>query len=213
MGESTARFSFTKNGCNQNFSATWTPSSNATSYSMGLSKTKYADPGPLADTSSGSYRFNAVKPGKWYLNVKAGNSCGWGQIYTWDVDVPYPQPSLSVTEEVVTEEERKLVYSSDCANSVKIFPSVGAVVAPAGTVKIYPKAPTVYKVTAKYGDQETSRSITIQYPFPTPTPTPAPTITTAVLITQDDLKIEQISSNNNGNLWGFFKNKIWELIQ
>jgi len=169
---STANWIFTKNGCNQDVTISWTAGGRETQYSVGFSKLAGADPGPKADTSARNWTFKNIKPGKWYFNVKPGNSCGWGSVYYWDVDVPQVEPQASLREEIIDEETRKLHYSVECASLAEITPSVGKVSLTNSFVTVKPKGNTVYYLTATQGNKKTSKSVSIKYPLPTPTPSP-----------------------------------------
>lgn len=57
-------------------------------YSITLSKTAGANPGPLPDTTKSEYTFNDIKPGRWYINVKEVMNGQWSQVSYWEVDVP-----------------------------------------------------------------------------------------------------------------------------
>lgn len=56
-------------------------------YSVSISKVPGEDPGPLIDTYKSVWRFNHVKAGKWYLNLKSKN-VNWSQIAYWTIELP-----------------------------------------------------------------------------------------------------------------------------
>lgn len=68
-------------------------------WSIGLSKVAGADPGPLTDTTTSDFKFENVKPGKYYINIKEGMPNGyWSNVAYWTVEVPTwykPIPSSS----------------------------------------------------------------------------------------------------------------------
>lgn len=88
-----------QNWCNHDISMTWDGATGATGYSVGISKTAGADPGPIADTTNSYYTFENITPGKWYVNVKSISST-WGtsanQVVYWEVNLPKIEPSLTV---------------------------------------------------------------------------------------------------------------------
>jgi hypothetical protein len=74
----------------------WDKPANATRYSIAASKYAGADPGPRSDTSTTSYTFTNLAPGKWYVNIKAGNFERWASNITyWTIDLPKPKPYLN----------------------------------------------------------------------------------------------------------------------
>jgi hypothetical protein len=87
---------------------------NPTSYSVQLSKTAGADPGPKSDYSSPMFTFTDVTPGRWYVNVKKAVNGYWSSVYYYTVDVPtmadylaaHPtsEPTPSVTFEPTTDQ-------------------------------------------------------------------------------------------------------------
>jgi len=165
-------WTFTQNGCNQDVNFTWDKGTNDDFYSLVISKYKAGDPGPLSDTSSRSFAFKNIKPGTWYINLKPGRSCGWGDIVYWELTVPDVAPKVSFSETVITENERSLHYSVECATKAEISPSVGAVKLGSSFVTVYPKTDTVYTLTATNGSETTSRTLTADYPLVKPTTMP-----------------------------------------
>ncbi len=83
------------NWCNYDVTIDWSGATNATGFSVGISKSAGADPGPLADTTSNSYTFTNITPGTWYVNVKALNSGTPANLITyWTVTLPKTEPRL-----------------------------------------------------------------------------------------------------------------------
>jgi len=132
-------WTFTKNGCNQNVTITWDKGVADETYSIGISKTAGADPGPKPDTDNRSWTFYDIKPGKWYINIKAGQTCGWGDVYYWRVDVPSVEPTLNIYEDIISETNRELHINSQCASSVTISPSAGYIKPGNSILKLLPK--------------------------------------------------------------------------
>lgn len=161
-------WTFVKNGCNQDVYFTWDKGSNDDFYSVAISKTRGADPGPKADTSTASYTFRDIKPGKWYINVKPGRSCGWGGVYNWTVTIPEVKPEIYFNESIISESERALNYSASCAQKVEIDQGIGKVNKTTGTFVIHPTDNTLYTLTATNGSVVSSSSIAVEYPLPKP---------------------------------------------
>lgn len=107
-----------KNWCNQDVLFTWDKGVNADRYSIAASKTAGADPGPLSDTTTTSYTISNLTPGKWYVNVKGGNSERWGSVKYWTIDVPKPTPSLGGS--IQTKDGKQyLHYQISCLAEVR----------------------------------------------------------------------------------------------
>lgn len=86
----------TDNWCNYDVIANWDKVSDATGYSVSLTKTAGGNPGNISDTSGTNFTFKNYEAGTWYLNIKAGNSHGWGSIVYWTVILPKMTPVFSV---------------------------------------------------------------------------------------------------------------------
>lgn len=159
---------FKGNGCNQDVIFNWDKGYLDSSYSIKLSRVAGADPGPLADTKENTYTFKNVVGGTWYVNLKAGNSCGWSDIYYWKINVPETKYPIieSFREETISERMREITYSIPCADKVEITPEIGLVKIPKGSIYIYPNKNTTYTLTATYKKQTSSRNIFVRYPLP-----------------------------------------------
>lgn len=161
-------WTFENNGCNQDIHLTWDKGTNDDFYSIALSKTPGTNPGPLFDTRETMYTFTNINPGKYYINIKAGQSCGWGNIYYWTINVPDVKPSASLTEEVISEEKRILNYTTKCAKKVEISPSLGKITnLNYGSFTIHPTQNISYELVAKNGTQQTSQTVLVKYPLQT----------------------------------------------
>lgn len=57
-------------------------------YSVSISKYPGSNPGPLVDTNKSVYRFNHIKSGTWYLNLKSRYLNSWSQIMYWPIILP-----------------------------------------------------------------------------------------------------------------------------
>lgn len=66
----------------------WTDVLNSQGYSVSISKFPGSNPGPIIDTFNSVWRFNHLKTGKWYLNLKSKDSYFWSQVVSWPVDLP-----------------------------------------------------------------------------------------------------------------------------
>jgi hypothetical protein len=68
-------------------------------WSVGISKTKGADPGPLTDTTISKFTFRDIKSGTWYINIKEGMPNGyWSNVSYWTVIVPsWTEPTPTPT--------------------------------------------------------------------------------------------------------------------
>jgi len=84
------------NWCNYDVIANWDSISDATGYSVSLTKTAGGNPGNISDTSTNSYTFKNFEAGTWYLNVKTGNSYGWSDVVYWTVTLPKMEPVFEV---------------------------------------------------------------------------------------------------------------------
>jgi hypothetical protein len=97
---------------------TWEKPVLATKYSLATSKFAGADPGPLADTTTSSYTFRNLTPGKWYVNLKSGNTYGWSRVSYWTVD--FPEPPSSLNAELITQDDSiYLRYDISCLDKVE----------------------------------------------------------------------------------------------
>lgn len=176
LGDS-GEWTFTQNGCNQDITITWDKGVNDEAYSIGISKTPGADPGPKADTTYRTWTFKDVKPGTWYINAKAGaTNCVTSDIRYWKVEVPAVKPSLDVREEVISEKERRLLIDSECATSVSSDKPLKNLRPGFASTTIYPTKDTTYTIYAKSGKEITFRTVEVKYPLPTPTPYPSPLV-------------------------------------
>lgn len=158
-------WTFTSNGCNQDINFSWDKGNNDEFYSLAISKVRGADPGPKADTTTTNFTFKNVKPGKWYINVKPGRSCGWGSTYNWTVDVPDVKPQISFYESVISDSERKLNYSVSCAQKVEINNKIGVLKNKSGAVTIHPTTDISYTLSAINNKTSDSASVFIKYPL------------------------------------------------
>lgn len=87
-------------------------------FSVGLSKTQFADPGPLADTDIPEYFIDDVRPGVWHFNIKEWYDNRWTRVASWEIevqncgDITYAQykRNLEIEErkKAMAEEENKL---------------------------------------------------------------------------------------------------------
>jgi hypothetical protein len=59
-----------------------------TQYSIALSKSAGADPGPKTDTLKSEYSFYDLVPGTWYVNVKEDVNGYWSQVTYWKIEIP-----------------------------------------------------------------------------------------------------------------------------
>jgi hypothetical protein len=65
-------------------------------YSVFLTKYPGLDPGSLIDTHKSVWRFNNLKSGIWYANLKSFNGYSWSQIVYWTINLPNKkQPTLN----------------------------------------------------------------------------------------------------------------------
>ena len=161
-----ANWNFSTNGCNQDITISWDKGSLDDFYSIQVSKSPGADPGPISDTSTTSFTFKDVKPGKWYVNVKPGRSCGWGDIAYWTVDVPEVVPEIKFKEKIISEDERQLDYSVSCGDKIDIIPEIGSLTENSGSIVIHPKENIDYTITASNNGESQSASLSVKYPLP-----------------------------------------------
>lgn len=89
-------YTSTDNWCNYDIIANWGSVVDATGYSVSLTKTPGGNPGSISDTSGTSFTFKNFEAGTWYLNIKAGNSYGWGDTVYWKIILPKMAPVFSV---------------------------------------------------------------------------------------------------------------------
>lgn len=82
------------NWCNYDLNMTWDKPSSGDRFSIAVSKYAGADPGPLVDTASLGYNFKNLTPGRWFVNMKTGNTERWSRVSYWTVDIPQPTPSI-----------------------------------------------------------------------------------------------------------------------
>lgn len=84
------------NWCNYDVIANWDSVSDATGYSVSLTKTAGGNPGNISDTSNTSFTFENYEAGTWYLNVKSGNRYGWSDVVYWTITLPKMTPIFDV---------------------------------------------------------------------------------------------------------------------
>lgn len=71
-------------------------------FSVGLSKTAFADPGPLVDTDIPEYFFDNIYPGVWNFNAKEWYDNQWSRVTSWEIvvencgDITYAQHKLNL---------------------------------------------------------------------------------------------------------------------
>jgi hypothetical protein len=157
-----------QNWCNHDISFNWSGATLANGYSVSLSKTAGADPGPKADTTETSYQFKNVESGKWYINLKALNSINGtyaNQVTYWDVTLPKIEPNFGVS---IHNPEGFVSYKFECLSKVEgpeflmtslrehnNFPSGATDVVPFGqpqtfTIKGWDKMGKQYEKTLTY---------------------------------------------------------------
>ncbi len=66
----------------------WENIQDSLGYSVSISKYPGSNPGPLVDTYKTVSRFNHVKAGTWYLNLKSKNLNSWSQVIYWSITLP-----------------------------------------------------------------------------------------------------------------------------
>lgn len=172
---------FSTSGCNQDVTMTWNDSGSL-EYSVAISKTPGADPGPNSDTANESYTFRDITPGKWYINLKAKNSCGWGRVWYWTVDVPPISPEITTfSSQWIDTKTVKISYGAKCANNLTIS-GIGVVNQKNNSVLVYPKKDTVCKLVAngRGGTEQKEIAVVIPTPTPTVTRTQEPAVTLPV---------------------------------
>jgi len=163
-----ATWNFKANNCNQDVSFSWDKGVLDEFYSIQISKSPGADPGPRSDTSKTNFIFENIKPGKWYVNVKAGRSCGWSDVFYWTVDVSDVIPDIEFKEKVISEDERQLQYAVSCADKIEITPGIGTLKENSGSITIHPQQNSDYKLTATNKKQTNYSLLSVKYPLPAP---------------------------------------------
>jgi len=154
-------FNFTQNGCTHDVSFTWDKGVGDAYYSLAISKIKGGDPGPLSDTNTSEFVFKNVSTGTWYINVKPGNSCGWGTVSYWTVEVPDATPIINISKEKVTGNKYILKYNITCATKATITPDIGVIPTGNNMVTVEPKNDQTYTVTAVNKSKEGSADVQI----------------------------------------------------
>lgn len=180
----------TEVNCKHNISFTWDKGVGDNQYSIALSKTAGADPGPKADTTTRSKTFEGVSSGKWFINIKGGNSCGWSNTTYWEVDVPQSKVAINrffanKRADGVTE----LKFDAKCGTSYSITPEIGTLTQAQvnqGYVTVNPEKETIYTLTLSGNGQTQKSTVTVTLPKPTPIPTPVPTVEPTIY--QEDAK-------------------------
>jgi hypothetical protein len=161
-----------ENWCNYDLTMSWDKPLLATKFSIATSKYAGADPGPLADTMTPSYTFKNLPSGQRYVNLKSGNSYGWGAVSYWTVDLPQPPSSLHA--ELLTQEEGTyLKYDISCLEKVEgpqeFIDHLNAHNnAPSGVVRLSYSEPTTINIKG-WDDEGKEYSQTLAY---TPTGMP-----------------------------------------
>lgn len=107
-----------ENWCNYDLTMNWSGAVSATGYSVVLSKTAGADPGPLPDTTTESLIFTNVTPGTWYINMKALSST-WGTSASnttyWTITLPQAPPTFDVYIS-----KNSIIYDFTCLSKVEV---------------------------------------------------------------------------------------------
>jgi len=171
------KWTFVENAsCTQDVKFSWDKGVDDVYYSLGISKTAGADPGPKSDTTSREFVFKDVKPGTWYINLKTWSlSCNASRVSYWKVVVPEPMSSFSAT---IGTYDNDLHISGKCLKSIVSNPTIGKITdLTSSTIPLTLKKVTTVKLTGYpiYG-----KSISQEVKFdpnrivPTPTPKPIP---------------------------------------
>ncbi|NCS97224.1 MAG: YHYH domain-containing protein [Candidatus Pacebacteria bacterium] len=182
LSDTKGSLEFKEVDCKQDVTFTWDKGIGDNEYSVALSKTAGADPGPVADTTTRSVTFNDVAPGKWYVNVKGGNSCGWSGVYNWEVDVPEPEIAINRFNSYKLDDgTTELKFVAKCGASYSITPEVGNLTQTQikeGRVIVNPEKETTYTLTVSVPGQTKKRTHTVLAPTPAPDPSPtsSPTV-------------------------------------
>jgi len=106
------------NWCNYDLTMNWSKSTNGDRFSIAASKYAGVDPGPLVDTAGTSFSFKNLKSGRWYVNIKTGNSERWSNVSYWTIDLPNPTPGISA---YISREgnNQYLTYDISCLKTVE----------------------------------------------------------------------------------------------
>lgn len=108
-----------ENWCNYDLDMTWDKPISGDRFSVAASKYAGGDPGNLVDTTLLSHIFKNLAPGKWYVNLKTGNSERWSNdIVYWAVDLPKSTPSL-YGEIISSGDSQYLKYDISCLEKVE----------------------------------------------------------------------------------------------
>lgn len=102
------------NWCNYDVIANWDSVPSAIGYSVSLTKTAGGNPGSVSDTAGTSFTFKNREAGTWYLNIKAGNANGWGDIVYWTLTLPKMNPVFEVSLAGDT-----INYDFSCQNNIE----------------------------------------------------------------------------------------------
>lgn len=174
----TGTVNVTQNGCTHDISISWSKNTDSNQFSISLSKSAGANPGPIADTYTESYVFKNVESGRWYINLKSGNSCGWNRTSYWTVDVPKIVPTINYfTQKRMSGDSVELSYSASCATNATIS-SIGMVSLKNNSVIVTQKKDNTYKLVVNGKGGASQRELYVPKPIPTleTTPTPKPTL-------------------------------------
>jgi hypothetical protein len=106
------------NWCNYDLEMSWNKPTSGDRFSISVSKYAGADPGPLVDTSYLSYTFKNITSGKWYVNIKTGNSERWSQVNYWTIDLPKLEPSISANVIKGDGQKDVLQYQINCFKTI-----------------------------------------------------------------------------------------------
>ena len=106
------------NWCNYDLKMSWDKPTSGDRFSISINKYAGVDPGPYVDTSSFSYTFKNLASGKWYVNIKTGNSERWSQVSYWMIDLPKLEPKVYAN--VVKRDGQKdvLQYQISCIKTI-----------------------------------------------------------------------------------------------
>ena len=163
-----ADIQFNESNCSQEVSISWDKGIGDSQYSIGISKYAGADPGPVADTSARRMTFRNVESGKWYINLKGGNSCGWSNVQYWDVDVPDISMEIyRFSREDVGNGTYKLNFDAKCGEQYSIYPTVGTLSSQEksqGFVEVTPKVDTEYTLTISGNGHDLRRRVSVVVP-------------------------------------------------
>lgn len=102
----------------------WDDWNQSRGWSVGISQYSGVDPGPNMDTTSSSWTFKNIYPGKKYINMKAAVNGYWSRVSYWTIDIPplptsTPLPTNTPTPTITPTPKPTEIIKKKISNNIK----------------------------------------------------------------------------------------------